>query len=143
MSDLNVQKMAVRRVRAVCLPRGQCSVYLRHRFRGYRCIVPSTVHQVFRKYCVDYTESRLQCYALDNGGLYLAPTGQREMHLAMGPGRFSGVVPVNVAAIVACAQAFGHLGHEVHELLFAGAYLQLREYIMAHPDRALIERIQA
>jgi hypothetical protein len=143
MKDIINVPVRPRRIRAICLPRGERSVVVRRIFGPYRFCVEAMVGEALVQICPGHVPGGLQCYALENGSLYFAPTGQPRYQLDMGHRRFRGEASANITGIVASMVAFSHLSCETEVPVFEAVRYHLRQFVLAHPDRQEIERVLA
>ncbi|EEP5037198.1 antirestriction protein [Salmonella enterica] len=94
------------------------------------------------KLCQEYKGAFWHFYTLSNGGYYMAPAIDAEMHLEVSGNWFSGSMSADAAGIVATLFALGHLAAEAQGTAEGDALIDryhfLREYALDHSEAAAI-----
>lgn len=92
----------------------------------------------------DYKAAFWHFYELSNGGYYMAPAIDTEMHVEVAGNWFSGSMPADAAGIVATLFALGQLAAEAQDTkegdVLINRYHALREYALEHANSTAILR---
>ncbi len=92
--------------------------------------------------CTEYTGGFWAFYELSNGGMFMAPTEQLEMHLRWAMNYSSEHVSAQAAGIVATLFAMNQvINSEQYEQSLIDRFYALREYAAAHEDARAIYRL--
>lgn len=103
-------------------------------FKNHFSIVEISVYAWLTKLSKDYDGGFWEFYSLSNGGFYMAPVLESELHLKYPSNNFAASMSADAAGIVACLFALSHISCSTGTDLLAERFHQLREYALDHHE---------
>lgn len=96
------------------------------------------VFQYMEYLCKDYTGGYWEFYKTPSGAMFMAPRGEKRLHLSCDTNYFSGDMSAQAAGIVATLFALNHLAHKTLDQHIAEQYQLLRAAAGDHPEAPAI-----
>ena len=97
-----------------------------------------TVYGLMDSFCQDYNGAYWEFYTLSNGGFFMAPLTDQEMHIQIDMNMFEGVMSAQAAGVVVSLYALCIFAERTQNERIIDHYHLLRDFVGSHPESSKI-----